>query len=617
MTTDYKQNILEFMTGNLPENSSVYDPQFQHLETKNNNLYNQIKQYFSSRVAYVGFIPSKNNKNQDLDYSILAVRGTLNNRSDESGAIVILDKNYNIVRFITRYSDTTLIGVIHCINIDEKGNYYIVEEALIPSLAYKFRIVLLNNIAVKPSGSNINQVIKVQSIRIPTQYNFDSFIKVFKNEANNKYFAIGVRPNTEAMIGCEVTTGETETWTYYTTNYSKQASTSLFDNGFNVYWDSEGKLHFNIAVNNYGLVILSNGEGAMEETRITNDSIANSPNNTFIYYSNQIGYYATLEVIDNVTQYTIYKVNLTTNEVNIIYTRSATYSNRNALWFFKNKNAICFILIAYNGSNYRLRFGLIDGIATYEISLGTFTADTFLDAFCYPNVISIFNKNYVYVQNQNQLFTLDFNWRNGEYNGEPYISSASLIPSFATIEDENDNEILNKSLYNLSNYANRYIATMQIPNYFLNDVEIPNALLYSQGNNLLVEDTIDITKNIYEEVNINFINQFNMIDNDSDTENILGASELLEAMFQRRVSAYLGKYQINYADSTTDVKLITTSDLVYDDLSITLKFMVYVDKQINSIDLISNDELITYKTIDTSQLDIGKYYLISQDVRIE
>ena len=88
-------------------------------------------------------------------------------------------------------------------------------------------------------------------------------------------------------------------------------------------------------------------------------------------------------------------------------------------------------------------------------------------------------------------------------------------------------------------------------------------------------------------------------------------------MLQRVTSRAIGKYIINYQDNTTEIKDLSTNNLEYDNLKTTLKLVVYTKKLIDTIDLISQDEWVVYKTINCSDLELNKYYLITQDIRIE
>lgn len=615
MTDNYKEMVLKYITGNLPQQVGENEPEFKDVSSTTNNLYTQIKSYFSSRVAYVDFIPSKNNKNQNLEYSVLACRGTLNGEADESGAFVILDKEYNIVDIITHYSDGSLIGVLYCLNVDDEGNYYAVELN-----GSTYRIVALNNLVLKPASSNTYKAIKIDTHNIPNTYTWEGMLKVFRNVGANKYFVVGNRENGAGIVGCELTIENTDTWNYYTSTIQKQFTLAMFDNGYNVYWDSTGELHFQIGVSNEGLVILSKGTGTtMNSTRYTfNEGVSNSQN-TLIFLSNKVGYYAESTFVSGTsTSYTIYKIDLENNLSKVVYTDTGLYTIYNWLFFFKNNNGIYFfqtLRTADDEHEFNLKFGFINNEEIYTQALGTFTANIFTNAFCYPNVITDFNKNYIYIQNQNTLFSLNFIWNTTNYNGNEFISNNSLIPNVITIEDENETEIFNRNLYNLSTYSNWYTASVQIPNYFLNNTQLDTALLYSKNNNLLTSSYINAEKNIYEALNINFTNKFKIID--KGTENISGASEFVNSMLIPSNTATLNKIRINYHDNTNEIKNISTNDLTYSDLKTTYKIMVFVNKLIDTIDLISEDENITYSTINGSNLELNKYYLINQDIKIE
>lgn len=615
MTDNYKEMVLKYITGNLPQQVGENEPEFKDVSSTTNDLYTQIKSYFSSRVAYVDFIPSKNNKNQNLEYSVLACRGTLNDETDESGAFVILDKEYNIVDIITHYSDGSLIGVLYCLNVDDEGNYYAVELN-----GSTYRIVALNNLVLKPASSNTYKAIKIDTHNIPNTYTWEGMLKVFRNVGANKYFVVGNRDNGVGIVGCELTIENTDTWNYYTSTIQKQFTLAMFDNGYNVYWDSAGELHFQIGVSNEGLVILSKGTGTtMNSTRYTFNDGVSSSQNTLIFLSNKVGYYAESTFVSGTsTSYTIYKIDLENNLSKVVYTDTGLYTIYNWLFFFKNNNGIYFfqtLRTAEDEHEFNLKFGFINNEQIYTQALGTFTANVFTNAFCYPNVITDFNKNYIYIQNQNTLFSLNFIWNATNYNGNEFISKNSLIPNVITIEDENETEIFNRNLYNLSTYSNWYTASVQIPNYFLNNTQLDTALLYSKNNNLLTSSYINAEKNIYEALNINFTNKFKIID--KGTENINGASEFVNSMLIPSNTATLNKIRINYHDNTNEIKSISTNDLTYSDLKTTYKIMVFVNKLIDTIDLISEDENITYSTINGSNLELNKYYLINQDIKIE
>jgi hypothetical protein len=615
MTDEYKNNVVQFLTGYLPEQEGQVEPQFDDIQHYPNNLQTQIEQYFSSVIAYTDFVPSKNNRNQNLEYSVLACRGTLVGSSDVSGAFIILDKNYNIVEVITNYSDGSLIGGVYCLNVDDQGNYYAIELN-----GSTYRIVLLNNLVLKPVNSNTYQAIKIETYNIPNQYSWGAFLKIFKNEGGNKYFAVGNRTSSNGIVGCELTIGNTQTWKYYLSSYTKQNSYAIFDNGYNVYWDSNSELHFQIAVSDYGLVMLTNGSGTtVNQTRYTSTDDLNQFGN-FIFYSNKLGYYAYATDDDPNSKFYIYKVDLETKQSQLIYSSNGLWSSYNAIWFFKNSNSIYYFkieVIDVANKIYELSFALVYGDTAFETSLGTFTATNFIEAFCYPNVINDFNLNYIYIQNQDELFYLKFLWNDNNYNGQPYTSSYSLIPnSLAIYEAFDPNQCFNKNIFNLSTYANQYTASVQIPRYSLNNEDIYLSKLYSINNNPISENYPSTTKNIYEELIINTTNKF-VIKNEGK-ENIPLSGQFTNAMMNRQTSIKLSKCKINYADDTSTTQAVDVHKLVYTGTNLffyIISMIIYTDKQINSIDLLSEDETITYKTIDCSSLELNKYYKIEQELR--
>lgn len=642
MTEEYKKNVLKYLTGNLPEESSINSPQFKNIKTTLNNLKTQIRSYFSSTVAYVDIISPQTSQNQDLNYSVIACRGELIGQSNISGAFVIVDKDFNLIDIITRYDDGTfngmLIGLLYCMNVDKDGNFY-VAEAIADNVYDNKRIIVLNNLLIKPVNSN-NYKAVIKEIHEISFYRFSNIYKIFKNDNGKKFLIVGVALDETTLTAEELTIGKNKTWKSYnanSTHYGKQWLYQIFDNGYNVYWDSDNKLHFSIAGYYYGLVILKEpliedeGETSfdMRQIRYLNTDSPNQLGN-FIFYSNKIGYYAFAIDNDPVVNYYIYKVDLETKQTTLIYENTGQWSSYSAIWLFKNNTTICYRkldLESEENNTYSLSFGLIDDISVYEIPLGEITATYYLESFCYSNIISNFNTNYIYIQNQDTLFSLEFDWNDNNYNGQSYTSSASLIPNKVTLNNTNNNEIFNRNIYNLSNYGNWYTASVNIPNSYFNSTTLHSANLYSQANNLLTSNNIDITKNIYEELNINFINSFVIYDKLTNTKNYNASNLFVDAMLNKYNQKYLGKIRINYKDgSPSVVKTIDTKNLQYKQYTIDGKnywgtdyiFIVYMDNRfISTIDFISYDEEITYCTKKWVEADHNTYYQLIERVYIQ
>ena len=115
--------------------------------------------------------------------------------------------------------------------------------------------------------------------------------------------------------------------------------------------------------------------------------------------------------------------------------------------------------------------------------------------------------------------------------------------------------------YNRVINNNTIISTLNVPNNFINDVEIDNELLYGMTNNLLVNATGTYTTNIYEELMINFVNALMIINENDPTntrENLIGASRLNNSISLTAdyPNSQATKIKINYADNSNEIRFI-------------------------------------------------------------
>ena len=74
----------------------------------------------------------------------------------------------------------------------------------------------------------------------------------------------------------------------------------------------------------------------------------------------------------------------------------------------------------------------------------------------------------------------------------------------AKLYNSNNKIIFARNLYNKVINANTTISTLNIPNTNLNDITIYNQSLIGETNYVLMNNQESITKNIYENLNINF-----------------------------------------------------------------------------------------------------------------
>lgn len=203
------------------------------------------------------------------------------------------------------------------------------------------------------------------------------------------------------------------------------------------------------------------------------------------------------------------------------------------------------------------------------------------------------------------------------YVGTPYTGVDVLVPKFSNLYS-GESLIFSRNLYNITKQNNQTMSSVEIPNNYLNNDTITQNDLISKTNIELNNDTTNWNKNIYEVVDVNFINTISVMDEDTNTPYLESAIKLNNATTNGGNTNYENtpctKYRINYSDNTNSIKNInwTSIDNTHKETEISL----YVDKSIYSIDFISHDETTIYLTIPV-EVEVGKYYTIKQKIKIE
>ena len=202
------------------------------------------------------------------------------------------------------------------------------------------------------------------------------------------------------------------------------------------------------------------------------------------------------------------------------------------------------------------------------------------------------------------------------YVGNTYIDKDSLIPSYVNLYN-NSSLLFSRNIYNVSKQNNMTMSSVEIPNSYLNDYNITNNNLVGKTNLNLVEDTTEWNKNIYEVVDLNFLNTIRVIDEDTNIEYLESAIKVNNATTDGGLTNYqntpCNKYRINYANGTSSIDNLywNTIDDTHKETQITL----FVDAPMLSIDFISNDETTIYLNIPL-EVEENKTYTISQKIRI-
>jgi len=636
MTEDFKRILGKYITGNLElENGQNYPIIDSEIETLNNNIYNNIMSNLNNpyNCLILGKIYNSNYDNY-LIYGFYADTST----SPYYGYIYLVDGDLNEIQMITEFASGTKLFPITALNQDENNNIYGLSENddVSPHVS---RVLLFNNIFSSGLISGNYEAILRNSYIVPNNYSQTPYRqnRIIKSPDGAIYYII-LRDNTNSkdkIIRFTINVGAENEWLEATV---PTYSAVRFDAKLDKSSGNEVLHYYTLSTTNpsvyYDYEI--NGENVTLNKSITLPSSASSTGSQVFVkdidniYISARNYSLGLDYIYKVNGNglkTIYEIQAQQSETGYYLTTITLCGINNGVFFFEK-------FIDY--PLYKVSIGYIasDDLYTKKI-VGTYTrATTINPLYAYADYYYKSNYNLVnmYAPMYDETPTtkkIAFDYNSINYNGEGYTNINSLVPSKARLYDNNNKMIFARNLYNKVIRGNTTTSTVQIPNTLLNNDTINREKLMSETNTELINSNRQIDKNIYETLDINFINTLTMINENDENNNIIntpGASRINDSISQTTdyTSANALKMRITYDDDTTIVKNLEAPELANDGYlnSYLYKITVFVpsDKLISQIDIISSDEGTIYCTIyeeQLSDLENNKIYTIHQKVRID
>ena len=217
-----------------------------------------------------------------------------------------------------------------------------------------------------------------------------------------------------------------------------------------------------------------------------------------------------------------------------------------------------------------------------------------------------------------KIYNIKENYNSSNYNGEPYINTNALIPNSAEIYS-NESLVFARNLYNKTINNGTTVSIVEIPNNYLNNIDLTSKNLLSETNLVLVKDENILQKNEYETLYVNFINSIVIANKNTSIQvNNTEASSYLNSSINDESSYDKAKLYnsiiITYQDGSTKEIGYDFEDLT--DYSANITFGIYTDKLISKAEIISNDKTIIYQTIDLSSLELRKNYSIKQGLEV-
>ena len=626
MTNDYKERVIKWLTGNYETEQSSTEPLFQELEQTQTTLSTYMEQC-------LGYIQGRDGKGNELDIGFI-----YGNDSNNKGVIAIVDDEFNILQVINEYDTGTHFNKFICLNIDiVNGNIYGIDLQ-----GSQYRFILLNNFLLKtPVQENYEVKLRNSYFLSFTSMNTISYVDKKPNEAF--YIIIGQGSNAYTVVDTyKIEVGSTNELIEY------ESTIAMALKSYEIQWSGD---NYTIKIN--GVNIDENYAMNYKETNFNGETftlikdfeiaqfstypevIKSYRESDFVIINGEV-YLALLMSHTGDSNISIYKIDGTS----LIEYRQIEQTTVSAFGqqflggrlFKKNNQAFYFIWINTDYSsttsdiNFTIEFGVITNLnATSHILKETFENKKMYDILNYTSAktFGIVNNYNLYTYNlispdANKLTKIKQIFNPLNYNFEDYQDLNSLVPHSVWLY--NDNKIIfARNLYNKTINGNTTVSTVEIPNLMLNDIDIEQQDLLGGTNGTLITNTDTIQKNIYEDLFINFYNTLTMQNQNTQEyiTNLNGSTRINSSISQIMDydNAKIGKLRYNYSDNTSSIIEIPNatkiSQFVYQ-----YNFVIYILKSTTSIDLLSYDEGTVYQTIDTSNLEINKFYKITQNVEI-
>lgn len=652
MTNDFKKKLLNYLVGNLKEETGSNIPSIYSVVERDNNLVNFIKQYYPSLTDNGWFIKTLINRG---DYIILWCNDYDNNVWKKS-FVVVTNKDYVPLHYIDTYASGTPLGNLYLLNTNDSdsGNIIGVETIFDSSgNVINKRISIINDFTL----SNF-QIRLLSSFNIPKYNNNNLQIaQLTKNPNSGRYFLIYYYSDSNGNYSGGAlefvnNVGSENEWNFYP-----------YTGALNIYWfgDTKGVPSWNEDTLEYKIFcdysITMDSQGNTAEIAILKQSVVNDTKTTIVDRTiklpsecKNVG-----QIDGKVIKGNFALVSTSTTSSDQTNTKYVIQFNLNdgssKIWYSKDDYVDIslpgkgnfevsydeFHLLTLKGQFYFFRLFVYERFENFKVA-EYYSNNLYLNQIFNDNIyefaiknfdqqdsyIRLIHKSNIYNLNEFVLFLPNYIlkikqiFNQSNYNGLSYENINSLLPNSGILYDENDDVIFARNLYNKTISDRVTQSTIEIPNNYLNNVTIARQDLISETNSIMVSNNNTIMKNIYETLFINFINTLQMINKNDINNPILnptGAIRLNQSISQVQdyTSQKISKAKVNYADNSNEI--IPISFIQIGSVMRT-EFTIYNSKGIINIELISEDEKTTYNII-TGDFELNKTYTVSQDVTVE
>ncbi len=651
MTNDFKESLLKHLTGLVEEETETTTPFY-----KDYTYTTRQDDNYTGGDNVIKCVDSNGNYNGKC----LAFYTTiLNGTSYYNSNIMLIDENMNIIHRYDSFSTGTHFKCFMGLETDETGKIYGIDY---DPLTQNYRFILMNNLSEPtkmPDGTYEYRAVlrnswNIQGYTEADDISYTREVILGKSKTSAKYYfafqdTIGetIMPST-----LEINVGESNTWTrlqditilngelldYYIVFNTNETPIAK-------YYYSEFIYNGNDTEDEKITRATANGDETpvydtlLDSVKYLYDDIGDSfpkiqlkvktDNWYFLILYGQYAdgvYKQRIRVLEfkNDTMTKVFEDNNTTTiSTNIRLPYVNVVEQDGALYMYYG-----FQKEATQHSNNKLYF-TIANTEIFEKGID-FNVDTNAETYDEINTPFILNSKYYLKkaclinplgEDNIGLCTVIVMYGSG-IDTTAFTNKEDINPTKGVLYDDNNKLMFARGLYNKKVYGNKTYSILNIPNSFLNGINIKTGSLLGYTNLELENSTLNVEKNIYEDLYINFFNNLFMENRNTDNykDNLQGASRLNESVAKNNdyESTKASKMRINYDDDTNI--MLTTSATITNNIA-TYKMTIYVpeDKNISSIDILSNDGNTVYQEIKEGleSLENNKFYNIYQDVHVE
>lgn len=650
MTNDFKIDLLNYITGNVDPTSPTNEEIFKEQNNIDRDKWINFIPETWVAFRYEGMVAPN-----ELTSNLTVLYGGYYLDGNSYGVVTLVNENFEPIKTIYEFSSGTKLRYIQYMKQAEDGTFYYVDDAVYTydygrySINSQKRFVMVNNFTL------INQVTNDYQINLRTSYIFGSEYQnfycknMFKDPNSAHYILFGASADSTSsnyayrnikIIDLKINVGEANEWTLFVDDTQKIFGSAIAT------FDSESNVQYRCLItNNY----LNNNDLMCYSKTYTGNPTSNTiiTFNDYKPYIDDIDYkkqsvflnYDEVYFVQNNQRWGtanvlkpkyigLYRFNFNNSMLTTIFEKylgDYDFCNIEAIYIDRCNTDI---YVQYNTN--------ISNNSTADYYFQRLTNDAWNPVLIAEQEIFAFQRRNVFVKNNFNLLSIFLyqitplsnwfvyqikeNYNVLNYNGEPYIDYNSLVPKQGEIYSDNK-LVFARNLYNKTLNENTTISTVQVPNSYLNNIDLNAKTLISETNTILINDTNVIQKNIYETLFLNYINTLNVIDEDTNeiykntgsyiNNNINVGTEI------NYNNSFIAKIRINFQDNSIKIQKIFWQQI--DSTHKKTVFSIYTKDYINSIDFISNDENTIYitKNMNDFNLEIGKYYTITQFLRIE